>query len=45
MKAMREVRERKKPCEVCGKLVIVRNMARHVDTVYQVWNQGGEPPL
>ena len=39
----RVIRGKTKPCEVCGKVLTVRNMARHMDTQHQVWDPGGGP--
>ena len=37
------VRGRTRACEECGKVITVRNMARHMDTQHRVWDPGGGP--
>ena len=39
----RVIRGRTKECEVCGAVLTVRNMARHMDTQHRVWDPGGGP--
>ena len=38
-----EAGSRRKACEVCGAVLTVRNMARHMDTQHRTWDPGGGP--